>query len=91
VPGAPLWLNEGLAEYFSTMKVDADEVVVGDYLSNFTFTANSWGASRVDGESYLGVIALLVPKSELSIDNPAYRLTAFRHKGDYGMNPPYDW
>jgi hypothetical protein len=22
---------------------------------------------------------------------PRYRVTAFRHTGDYGMNPPHDW
>lgn len=36
-------------------------------------------------------IGLLVPASEMSIALPPFRVTAFRHTGDYGMNPPYDW
>jgi len=36
-------------------------------------------------------IALVVGASELEVPKPRYRLTAFRHKGDYGMNPPFDW
>ncbi len=35
--------------------------------------------------------ALLAPKSEFVATRPAFRLTAFRHTGDYGLNPPYDW
>ncbi len=37
------------------------------------------------------VIFLLVPSSELAIERPKFRATAFRHTGDYGLNPPYDY
>lgn len=36
-------------------------------------------------------IVLVVPKSELAVPHPAYRITTFRHKGDYGINEPHDW
>ena len=35
-------------------------------------------------------ITLVLPASEIAAKAP-YRLTAFRHKGDFGMNPPYDY
>lgn len=31
------------------------------------------------------VVILMVPKSEFSIANPTYRITSFRHNGDYGL------
>jgi len=34
---------------------------------------------------------LVVPASEFAVSDPAFRITAFRHTGDYGMNPPNDW
>jgi len=37
------------------------------------------------------VIVLVVPASEFGVPKPSFRLTAFRHTGDYGANPPYDW
>jgi hypothetical protein len=37
------------------------------------------------------VMVLLVPASEFSVEQPNFRVTAFRHTGDYGMNPPYNW
>ena len=37
------------------------------------------------------VIALVVPASEFSAPKPSFRITAFRHTGDYGLNPPYNW
>jgi len=36
-------------------------------------------------------IVLVAPASELAVAKPAFRLTAFRHTGDYGINPPYNW
>lgn len=36
-------------------------------------------------------ITLVVPTSEFKVQKPKFRVTAFRHTGDYGMNPPYDW
>ncbi len=36
-------------------------------------------------------IVLAVPAAEFALVRPKYRLTAFRHTGDYGLNPPHDW
>lgn len=36
-------------------------------------------------------LVLVVPASEFSVPRPAYRLTNFRHTGDFGQNPPFDW
>lgn len=35
-------------------------------------------------------ITLVLPATEIGFKAP-YRLTAFRHTGDFGMNPPYDY
>lgn len=37
------------------------------------------------------VLTLVVPAGEFAVADPAYRVTAFRHTGDYGINPPHDW
>ncbi|MFN0245615.1 MAG: hypothetical protein ACKV2T_01820 [Kofleriaceae bacterium] len=37
------------------------------------------------------VILLLVPVSEFASSTPAYRFTAFRHTGNYGLQPPHDF
>lgn len=36
-------------------------------------------------------IFFIAPRSEFDVPKPKWRFTAFRHKGDYGLNPPYDW
>lgn len=36
-------------------------------------------------------IMLAVPAGEIPSKKPRWRATSFRHKGDYGVNPPYDW
>ena len=36
-------------------------------------------------------LTLVVPRTEFASPYPVFRLTAFRHSGDYGQNPPYDW
>lgn len=36
-------------------------------------------------------MTLLVPASEFAVSDPAYRVTAFCHNGDFGINPPFDW
>lgn len=36
-------------------------------------------------------IVLSVPASEFSVPDPAYRISSFRHSGDFGQNPPHDW
>jgi hypothetical protein len=36
-------------------------------------------------------LLLVVPRSELGVQNPPFRATTFSHAGDFGQNPPYDW
>jgi hypothetical protein len=36
----PLWLNEGLAKYFETMRIESGRVVVGDPIPEFAIAAN---------------------------------------------------
>jgi hypothetical protein len=36
-PAAPVWLNEGLAEYYSTLRYVEGQAVIGEYLSDVTF------------------------------------------------------
>jgi hypothetical protein len=36
-------------------------------------------------------VTLIAPASELGTTMPPYRVTAFRHTGDYGIDPPHDW
>ena len=36
-------------------------------------------------------MTLLVPASEFAVPDPDYRVTAFCHNGDFGINPPYNW
>jgi hypothetical protein len=37
------------------------------------------------------VVYFFIPRAELPAQMPGYRVTAFRHKGDYGLKAPYDW
>jgi hypothetical protein len=36
-------------------------------------------------------MTLFVPASEFAVSDPSYRVTAFCHNGDFGINPPYNW
>ncbi len=36
-------------------------------------------------------VMLVVPMSEFDGPTPQYRVTAFRHSGDFGQNPPFDY
>jgi hypothetical protein len=36
-------------------------------------------------------ITLAVPVSEFGVARPSFRLSAFRHTGDFGLNPPHDY
>lgn len=36
-------------------------------------------------------MVLMVPRSEFEVATPKYRVTSFRHSGDWGKNPPHDW
>ncbi|MBK6696020.1 MAG: hypothetical protein IPG50_27995 [Myxococcales bacterium] len=37
------------------------------------------------------IMTLAVPKSEFASATPKMRATAFRHRGDYGLKPPYEY
>jgi len=36
-------------------------------------------------------MTLVVPTSEFGVSDPDYRVTAFCHNGDFGINPPFNW
>ena len=36
-------------------------------------------------------MSLRVPVDEMVAPWPRYRVTAFAHQGDFGLNPPYVW
>jgi len=36
-------------------------------------------------------LVLVAPAADFEVDDPAFRVTAFRHGGDWGMADPYDW
>ncbi len=40
---------------------------------------------------YGGALLLAVPTSEFTDPTPRYRVTAFAHHGDWGLNPPHYW
>lgn len=37
------------------------------------------------------VLVLVAPASDFPVARPPYRVTIFRHLGDQGYNPPYEW
>jgi hypothetical protein len=37
------------------------------------------------------VMILVVPASEFTQEFPMFRVTNFRHTGDWGINPPHNW
>jgi len=37
------------------------------------------------------VVALIVPTSEFEVSDPDYRVTAFGHNGDWGLEEPFAW
>lgn len=65
---APPWLNEGWAQYFSTIEVEPDRVRVGVALPQLTFTADSepFAARASDGTTVLAMpVTQVVPPSQL--------------------------
>ena len=53
----------------------------------FTTVTNSSSRIVMQGNS----LTLVVPRSEFTSMDPGYRLSAFRHTGNYGTMPPYDY
>jgi hypothetical protein len=45
----PLWLNEGLAELFSTLRFDKGQVIIGEQPSQYRFVAGASSAAFVHG------------------------------------------
>lgn len=58
-------------------------------------TASSSSSTEVASEARViidgAAIVLVVPASEFTSEAPPYRVTAFRHTGDWGLEDPYDW
>ena len=64
--------------------------------SEFSGTSGLWSESvEVESDARIIIdgplIALVVPSIELNSSNPSYRVTAFRHTGDWGHPDPFDW
>lgn len=54
---APPWLNEGWAQYYSTIQIEPDRIRVGSALPHLTFTAESEAfAARADDGSVVIVV-----------------------------------
>lgn len=64
-----------------------DVTVVTDPATNSTTTVSSGAFALVEDN----VVSLFVPGDEFAAANPRFRLTSFRHSGDFGQNPPFDW
>ncbi len=65
---APPWLNEGWAQYYSTIQVDQDKLRVGGALPHLSFTSEGapFGGRAADGSYVLAMpIARVPPPSEL--------------------------
>lgn len=60
---------------------------VTDGATGFSGPVPSAAVAMIRGNSIL----ISIPMSEFPVSNPAYRLTSFRHSGDFGLNPPHDW
>jgi len=58
-PQAPVWLNEGLAVYFSTLDVEGDTAILGRAPHRFRFWKGDWHAQIEEGE-----ISVAIPMSE---------------------------
>lgn len=51
-PAAPTWLNEGMAEFYSSLRLDAERVYIGEpLLDRFLITGDRWSTVRVDDRS----------------------------------------
>jgi len=65
---APPWLNEGWAQYYSTLEIEPDRLRVGKALPHLTFTTESWpfAARAEDGSDVLAMpIDLVAAPSQL--------------------------
>ena len=67
----------------------------GGWVVNVTDARTSKGlAAMASGARAIidgNAIVLLVPAGEFDVADPGFRQTAFRHSGDFGQNPPFDY
>ncbi|WP_437743335.1 hypothetical protein WMF39_48940 [Sorangium sp. So ce1504] len=74
-PSAPVWLNEGMAEFYSTLRIEESSVVLGEQLSDRLITTGSqWLTLKIDGRSVVGVPKAALPSvpTLLSLDPAAF-------------------
>jgi tetratricopeptide (TPR) repeat protein len=84
---APPWLNEGLAEYYSTVAVESGQVFVGRALPHLTFTSDDSSYTGKDAEgSWITALSLhdvAPPSALLKLDYSAWnRATHVRDPED---------
>ncbi|WP_394827440.1 tetratricopeptide repeat protein [Pendulispora albinea] len=58
-PQAPIWLNEGLADYYESLDLDGEMAVLGRAPRSSRFWKGPWSAKLVDGE-----YTWMIPMSE---------------------------
>jgi Flp pilus assembly protein TadD len=73
---APVWLNEGWAEYFSTLRIEAGKVRIGSAPRGVTFTSENEPFLA----NYRGQTIVAIPISELT---PPSQLLPMRHADFY--------
>jgi tetratricopeptide (TPR) repeat protein len=73
---SPPWLNEGWAEYFSTARIEGDQIRVGAALPGIAYTDETtfYGGTADDGSRVLAVPTSLVtrPSKLLGLDHQAF-------------------
>jgi len=79
--GTDYWFT---AEYNPT---DGWSLLVRTAYNNNVQEVSSAAKAIISGNS----ITLVVPLGEFQSMYPRWRLTSFRHSGDFGLNPPYDF
>lgn len=80
LPAIPIWLNEGLAEYYSTVRGDVDRPVVGELDPRYGFAA---GSVRADPSHIVYQDELLAFEN---LPRPS-ALMRFDRRGFYGDRP----
>ena len=84
---APAWLNEGWAQYYSTIQIEPDRLRVGAALPQLTFTAESepFSARADDGSIVLAmpIESVATPSQLLRLGRDEfYRASAVEHPSD---------
>jgi tetratricopeptide (TPR) repeat protein len=83
-PQVPVWLNEGLAEYYSTLRVEPGGAVVGGRPAHYAFSSGKFLLPMWDGAVRVGVWipTALVPRSDA--------LRKMDRRSFYALRPPND-